>query len=106
MSFNSKNITSLLLSVLVVIAILISAYLFSFRPGILLIVVISVIGLWAERKQLPSTVKRARGIIGVVFGVALFFGFLLWYLHGASDLALGLVLGVAVVIILSLGFYN
>ncbi len=107
MSIDWKNTTKLLLRAIIVLAILTPiAYLFSVRPAILLIVTISLVGLWEKRKQLSSTVKRAKVIIGVVFGTALIFGFLLWYINGDTSSALNLVLGITAVIILSLGFYN
>jgi hypothetical protein len=52
------------------------------------------------------TLRRAKAIIGVMFGAALFFGFLVWYIYGDTGLALSLIVEVAAVIILSLGFYD
>lgn len=91
--------------VLTAIAVLVD-YFFSIHLAMLIYLVVSLIGLWRQRKQLPSIVNRAKVIIAIVFMTALSFGFLIWYIYGDSGLSLGLVLTTVVVIVMAVGLYG
>jgi hypothetical protein len=107
MSENWKYTTKLLFWAAIVVVVLASiAYFFSINLSLLASALFSLVGSWVKRKQLPSIISRAKVIIGVVFGTAAFFGFLLWYIHGDVRQALTLVVGTAAVIILTLGSYD
>ena len=77
------------------------AYFFSIRPAVLILVIGTVIALWRKGGQLPSIKSQTKIIIGVVFGTAVFFSFLLWYIYGDTGSFLGLVLTTAAVIIIT-----
>jgi hypothetical protein len=107
MSIDWARTTKLLLRGLIVAAVLVLvAYLFSISSTILFFIIVALLGLFTKRKQLSSTFRRSRVMIGVVVGTALFFSFILWYVNGDTSSALGLVVIAVFTVVLSLGLYD
>jgi hypothetical protein len=107
MSDNWKITAKFLIRTIIIVAILMAiAEIFSTSVSVVSLTVTSLIGLWVKRKQLPSVVRRSRVIISIVFGTAVFFGFVLWYANKDTGSALLLISIAAAAIILSLGYYD
>lgn len=102
-----KKTNKLLIRTIIITTVLVqTAQLLSLRPTILLFIVTALAGLWMKRKHLPLIVGQVKVLISVIFGTALLFGFLLWFIYGNLGAPLILILGTVVVVILSLGHYD
>ena len=101
-----KHTTKLLFRAIIIGVVFVPlACFFPGKLSLLVYGIISLVGLWVKRKKLPSVIKRAKVIIGVVFGASVFFGFLLWYVYGNVVPSLTLVCATAAGIIMVLGLY-